>query len=214
MSLQALLDRVITEAAAHAGELVEAREEWDARSGKVFDDDPLYEERTAAFLEWYVLERGAASGPTFIERALKSAAESERASLTLLSRTHRSLFIVRELDGQHLELDDLLTGCRFRVYERRTPLTLVEGDVFEARLCARVESSGEVVLTRGVQHHPREAADAIVELATKSRAAQERRDEALFRLAKLRWKAARWGHVQPARIYRGDEASRDDLKVP
>jgi hypothetical protein len=214
MSLQALLDRVITDAAAHAGELVDAREEWDARSGKVFDDDPLYEERTAAFLEWFVLERGGASGPTFIERALAQASDEEREGLTLLSRTHRSLFRIREIDGQHLELDDLLTGCRFRVYERRTPLALSEGDVFEARLCPKIEASGEVVLTRGMQHHPREAADAIVELARSSRDSQERRDEALFRLAKLRWKAARWGHVQPDRIYRGDEVSRDDLKVP
>ena len=99
MSLQALLDRVVTEAAAHAGELVAAREEWDARTGKVFDDDPLYEERTAAFLEWYVLERGAEAGPTFVERALHAATDGDRQGLTLLSRTHRSLFLVREIDG-------------------------------------------------------------------------------------------------------------------
>ena len=207
MSLQALLDRVVTEAAAHAGELVAAREEWDARTGKVFDDDPLYEERTAAFLEWYVLERGAEAGPTFVERALHAATDGDRQGLTLLSRTHRSLFLVREIDGHHLELDDLLTGCRFRVFERRTPLVLAEGDVFEARLCPRAESTGEVVLTRGMQHHPREAAPAIIELAGRSRAQGERRDEALFRLGKLRWKAARWGHVQPDRIYRGDADS-------
>ena len=71
-------------------------------------------------------------------------------------------------------------------------------------MCSRPDTSGDVLLTRGIQHHPREAADAIAELAEQSRAQGERRDEALFRLAKLRWKSARWGHVQPERIYRGD----------
>ncbi len=203
MSLQSLLEGVIAAAASDAPELLAARAEWDARSGKVFHDDPLYEERTAAFLEWFALERVGPDGRTYIERHLL-AATADRDALTLLSRTHRSLFRVRDVAEQHVMLDDLLTGCRFNVFERRSPFALDEGDVFEARLCPRPDTSGEVLLTRGIQHHPREAADAIAELTAASRLARESRDEALFRLAKLRWKSARWGHVQPGRIYRGD----------
>ena len=208
MSLGALIDRVVASAAAHGDELVSARAEWDARAGKVFDDDPLYEERSVAFLEWFALERRAPHArQTPVQAVLQTLAEddTDREQLLMLSRTHRSLFVIRTVRGQHVDLDDLLTGCLFRVYERRHPLGLEVGDVLEARLCPRLEGAGEVLLTRGIQHHPREALDAIIAFAARSRAEGEDRESALFRLAKLRWKAARWGHVQADRIYNGGE---------
>ncbi len=204
-----LIERVVTEAAARAEELVSARDDWDARAGKVYDDDPLYEERSVAFLEWFALERGGADGRAPVERLVAALppADPDREGLTLLARTHRSLFVVRDVAEQRVELDDLLGGGLFRVFERRQPLGLDEGDVFEARLCARPDASGEVLLTRAIQHHPREARAAIEELAAHARAAGEPREAVLFRLAKLRWKAARWGHVLPDRIYRGEDAA-------
>ena len=201
-----LIERVITEAAADAAELVAARDAWEARAGKVFDDDPLYEERSVAFLEWFALERPGPDGRSPVERHLASVEDAEeRALLRLLARTHRSLFSVRGVRDQHLELDDLIAGGLFRVYERRQPLGFVEGDVFEARLCARSDASGEALLTRAIQHHPREARGAMEEVVARARAAGEARADVLFTLARLRWKAARWGHVQPERIYRGDD---------
>ena len=209
MSLSGLIDRVIAEAAAGKDDLGAAREDWDARSGRVLYDDPLYEARSTAFLEWYALERRDAGGQAPIDRLIAglTVGDPDEAALRLLSHTHRSLFRIHEVRGQHVELDDLLTGCRFRVFERRQPLGLGEGDLFEARLCARLELTGEVVLTRAIQHHPREAGIAIEDIAERSRALAEPRDEVLFRLAKLRLKAARWGHVSPERIYRGEDAA-------
>jgi hypothetical protein len=199
-----LIDRVVTEAAARSDELMAARKEWDELTGKVFDDDPLYEERSAAFLEWYALERLGSDGRSPIERTLAAlpANDPDREGMRLLCRTHRSLFTVRRAKEPYLELDDLLSGCAFRVYERRHPLGLAEGDVFEARLCARADYSGEVLMTRALQHHPREARAAIEQIAAE----QAPRTDTLFRLARLRWKAARWGHVAPERIYRGEDA--------
>jgi hypothetical protein len=200
--LDQLIERVI--AAGASDELVAARAEWDALTGKVFDDDPLYEERTAAFLEWYALERRGADGRLAVERLRDSLVEGDRdrEGLGLLRNTHRSVFVVRRAKEPHLELEDLLTGCAFRVYERRHPLGLDEGDLFEARLCARAEATGEVLLTRALQHHPREARAAIEAVAQEGLA----HSETLWKLARLRWKAARWGHVAPERIYRGDDA--------
>jgi hypothetical protein len=200
--LDQLIERVI--AAGASEELVAARADWDALTGKVFDDDPLYEERTAAFLEWYALERKGADGRVPVERMRTSLAEGDpdRDGLGLLGNTHRSVFVVRRAKEPHLDLDDLLTGCSFRVFERRTPLGLDEGDIFEARLCARSETTGEVLLTRAVQHHPREAREAIEAIAQEGQS----HGETLWKLARLRWKAARWGHVAPERIYRGDDA--------
>ncbi len=206
MSLVALIDRVVASAAARGDDLLAAREEWDARTGKVFDDDPLYEERSIAFLEWFALERvvpGTGRTPVQAVVAELPADDPDQDHLVMLSRTHRSLFVIRAIRGHHVDVDDLLTGCLFRVYERRQPLGLEEDDVFEARLCPRVEAAGEVVFTRGIQHHPREARSAIVALAERARGDGGAREETLFHLAKLRWKAARWGHVQPERIYDG-----------
>ena len=199
-----LIDRVIADAASRADELVAARNEWDELAGKVHDDEPLYEERTTAFLEWYGLERKTSEGRSPIERVLAATAvdDPDREGLRLLSRTHRSLFAVLRVKEPHLELEDLLTGCIFRVYERRQPLGFTEGDVFEARLCARADLSGDVLMTRALQHHPREARAALEEIAAEGAP----RAETLFKLARLRWKAARWGHVAPERIYRGQDA--------
>jgi hypothetical protein len=203
--LERLIERLISASAARGEELVAARAEWDELTGKVFDDDPLYEERTKGFLEWYALERVGLDKRSPLERLLANLPENDpdREGLRLLCNTHRSLFAVRRVKEPHLELQDLLGGCIFRVYERRTPLGLAEGDVFEARLCARAERTGEVLMTRALQHHPREARAVIEELA----GTREPREETLFKLARLRWKAARWGHVAPERIYRGEDAA-------
>jgi len=56
-----------------------------------------------------------------------------------------------------------------------------------------------VLLTRAIQHHP----------PARGSRSEGRRDESrtatLFRLARLRWKAARWGHVPAERIYKEGE---------
>ncbi|HVQ26700.1 MAG TPA: hypothetical protein VMV01_16040 [Planctomycetota bacterium] len=201
--LDQLINRVVQHAATRADELVAARRQWDELTGKVFDDDPLYEERTAGFLEWYALERPGPDGKTPLEDLLAhlSPADPDREGLRLLLGTYRSLFIVRATEEQHLELEDLIGGAIFRVFERRQPLGLSEGDLFEARLCPRSDASGDVLLTRALQHHPREAREAVEAIAS----GRPPREETLFKLARLRWKAARWGHVSPERIYHGDD---------
>jgi hypothetical protein len=206
MSLEKLIDRVVAEAAADTEDLKAARAEWDERTGKVHDDEPLYEERSTAFVEWFALERPGGAGLTPVERLLQRLPEddADRAGLALLARTHRSFFVVRRVRAPHVELEDLLTGCWFRVFERRQPLGLDEGDVFEARLCARADASGDVLLTRAIQFHPPEA-----RLALPGHHREAKREDTLFRLARLRWKAARWGHVPPERIY---SQTDDDLE--
>jgi hypothetical protein len=201
VSLEKLIDRVVADSAADTEDLLAARAEWDERSGKVHDDDPLYEERSTAFVEWFALERPGKDGLAPVERLLARlpATDEDREGLRLLSHTHRSLFAVRRVRAPHVELEDLLTNCMFRVYERRQPLGLNEGDVFEARLCARADASGDVLLTRAIQHHPPAA-----RLALEARR-DESRTATLFRLARLRWKAARWGHVPAERIYQEGE---------
>src|SRR5262249_11326923 len=116
-----VLERVIAFSARDEEELVRAREEWGAAAGRVFDDDPLYEERTAAFLEWHALERRGADRRAPAERflAVEKLEDLEGRWVDALLKSHRSLYEVRELREGELLLDDLLGGGAFLVTERR-----------------------------------------------------------------------------------------------
>src|SRR5437899_11428745 len=136
--LAVILDRVLAFAARDEAELVRAREEWAEKAGRVFDDDPLYEERTTAFLEWYALERplAAAGGKLPVERFAveePAADEKEVAWAHALAASHRSLFEVRAVSEGQIVLDDLLGGGAFAVTERRRLPGVEPPHVFEAR---------------------------------------------------------------------------------
>ena len=157
--LYGLLDRLAERYSEgeHKLEAMRAREEYFERAGKVFDDDAeLFEGRMASFLEWYVLERPmAATGVPPVARALAGSDEAlpgaERRVLASLAATHRSLFELHGIADHLLDVEDLVGGARFAVRERRNPLGMTAGDVFEARLCWDGEA---VVFGRTFLFHP------------------------------------------------------------
>lgn len=205
--LSAVLDRVIAFAARREPELLAAREEWAERAGRVFDDDPLYEERTTAFLEWFALDRPSTSDPgdprTPADRFLAEEPldDLEGRWAHALGRSHRSLFLVRELGKGMLLLDDLLGGSHLEITERRRLPGIAEGEVFEARVVANVATPPELLFTRAFQFHPREAAAELKRIGADARERNLGREETLFRLLRARLKALRYGHVPPGRIY-------------
>jgi len=200
--LAQVLDKIIAFAARDDGALVRAREEWADRAGRVFDDDPLYEERTVAFLEWCVLDRAMSDGRLPVERfmAEERLDDLEGRWAHALARSHRSLFEVRALRDGSLAIDDLLGGGAFEVTERRRLPGIAEGEIFEARLVANVVAAPQVLFTRAFQFHPREAHGAIEKQAAEARTQGEAREQTLFRLLRLRLKALRYGHVAAAKI--------------
>jgi hypothetical protein len=205
--LAQVLDRIIAFAARRESELLAAREEWAERAGRVFDDDPLYEERTTAFLEWFALDRPSTSEPGDTRRpAERFLAEEPLDDLEgrwahALGRSHRSLFLVRELGKGRLLLEDLLGGAQLEVTERRRLPGIAEGELFEARVVANVASPPELLFTRAFQFHPREASAELKRIGADARERGVPREETLFRLLRARLKALRYGHVAPARIY-------------
>lgn len=206
--LSQILDRLVAFAAKDEQSLVAAREEWAGLAGRVFDDDPLYEERTTAFLEWYSLERRPPGGRVPAERFLaeEKVEEGEGAWVAALIRAHRSLFEVRELREGSLLLDDLLAGGAYDVTERRRLPGIAAGSIFEARLVPNVITPPELLFTRAFQFHPLDAAPAIKKRAEKARAAGTDRVEELWRLMRLRLKSLRYGHVSAAKIYAESDA--------
>lgn len=205
--LSEVLDRLIAFAAKDEANVVLAREEWAERAGKVFDDDPLYEERTVAFLEWYALERPGSDGRVPADRFLAEERidDLEGQWAHALGRAHRTLVEVRELKEGAILVDDLLGGNAFEVTERRRLPGIAEGEIFEARVLANVVAPPQLLFTRAFQFHPQEAAAAIRRHAQKAVKAGEPHAETLFRLLRLRLKALRYGHVAAAKIYAESE---------
>ncbi len=202
--LAQVLDHVIAFAARDEAELLGAREEWGTQAGRVFDDDPLYEERTTAFLEWYALERPTADGRLPVERfaAVEAHDDDERRWAQSLGRSHRSLFCVREVKEGHIALDDLLGGGAFEVTERRRLPGVEPSEIFEARLVANLGTPSELLFSRAFQFHPHEARPELKRIAERARKAGEARAETLFRLMRLRLKAVRYRHVSADKIDR------------
>lgn len=187
-----------------------ARRDYEERRGKVHQDDELWEAWSAAFVEWFVVERvdrdGDGSG-----RAVPLAAASYRelapgdargAVMRALVTSQRSLFEVRAIRRDRVELLDLLGGAEVHVVEQRALHGVEIGDVAELRL---VGVGGEVRFGRTFIYHPRAARDAIVDRARAMFAAGASRRDVIDQIAHVRTQLARYRHMSPARLYRAGQ---------
>src|SRR5207244_10424179 len=84
-ALEAELDRLIQEHTADAATVVAARREYEERRGRVFEDEELGEAWSAAFIEWFLIERVEAGADTPVAarslHAARAAGDVDRASL-------------------------------------------------------------------------------------------------------------------------------------
>jgi len=188
----------------HKLEAMRAREEYFDRAGKVFDDDAeLFEGRMAAFLEWYVLERPLAGiGLTPVACAIEEAGglpADERRTLAALATSHHSVFELFETAGETLDIEDLIGGGRFAVRERRKPLGMAAGDLFEARL---LWDGDTIIFGRTFLFHPPDAREVVLEWVERAVNGGTAREEILFHLSRQHIRWHRQGHVGAAKVYR------------
>ncbi len=207
--VHALIDRLTAEYAgdAHRTEVEAAHDSFFERAGKVFEDDEdLFDGRTAAFLEWYVIERPLDGGRRPVIDALDRTDRyslADRQGLAFLAASVRSLFQVAQVRGDVVWLDDLLGGAHLRVVERRSTVGFESGDILEARLCWDGTSA---VFGKTFLFHPRDARDDILATVPEAWARGARRDDILFGLSRLcvQWHRLGFaGHTGADRIYRG-----------
>jgi len=210
VSAAALLDRVIEElyarhtADAEAAGL--ARREYEDRRGKVHQDDELWEAWSAAFVEWYVIER-VASGDDLppaarTYRELRAAGDERADAVAALLTSQRSLFEVRAITRGRIELLDLLGGAAFHVSEQRQLHGVEVGDVAELRLVGIAgPTAPEVRFARTFIYHPKAARGAIVERARAMLAKGAARRDVIDQIAQLRVQVARYRHMPPSRVY-------------
>lgn len=206
MSTAALLDQVIEELYARHTTDTEAagaaRREYEERRGKVHQDDELWEPWSAAFVEWYVVERTADNDTlppaTQTFRELRDAGDAKADLVKALLTSQRSLYEIRALARGRIELLDLLGGAEFHVTEQRAMLGVEVGDVAELRL---VGAQGEVRFGRTFIYHPKTARAAIVERARGMLANGASRRDVIDQVAQLRVQVTRYKHMAPARVY-------------
>ena len=205
-----LIDRVAAEfgQGEWQAEITAAREEHDRLAGKLFEDDgELYEQRMAAFVEWYVAERPLAKAGKPPALVMLEGAESEpgsraglsveeRGALAAVLASHRSVFEVTAVEERELVVCDLIGGARFVVRERRSTVGFDVGDLVEARLiCVGGGDAGETSVAFGktFMFHPRDAREGVLGIIAAALAAGEGRAEIVGRLARvcLRWRRQR-----------------------
>jgi hypothetical protein len=206
MTTAALLDEVTeTLYARHTADAEAAsiaRREYEERRGKVHQDDELWEPWSAAFVEWYVVERvapGEAEPPAARSyRELRAAGDPRAEVVRALVTSQRSLFEVRAMARGRVDLLDLLGGAAFYVDEMRALHGVEVGDVAELRL---VGVAGEVRFGRTFIYHPKLARAAIVERARAMLAGGSTRREVIDHVAQLRVQVTRYRHMPVARVY-------------
>jgi len=206
MTPAALLDQVSEDLykqhAADVEAASTARRDYEERRGKVHQDDELWEPWSAAFVEWFVVERvppGDTLPPAARTYQELVAAGDERAPVVrALVTSQRSLFDVRALAPGRIDLLDLLGGAQFVVSEQRALHGVEVGDVAELRL---VGVGGEVRFGRTFIYHPRVARPAIVERARALLAKGGSRRDVIDHIAQLRVQLTRYRHMPPARVY-------------
>lgn len=183
-----------------------ARHDYEERRGKVHQDDELWEAWSAAFVEWFVIER-VAPGETLpaavaTYRALAEAGDPRAPVLRALVTSQRSLYEVREITRGRIELLDLLGGAVFHVDEQRALHGVEVGDVAELRLVGMSgPSGGEVQFGRTFIYHPKAARGAIVERARAMLGSGASRRDVIDHIAQLRVNVTRYRHMPVSRVY-------------
>jgi len=200
-----LLDSVIEELyARHTADSEaagRARREYEERRGKVHQDDELWEAWSAAFVEWFVVERvgeGGAPPAAVTYRELAAAGDPRAPIVGALVTSHRSLFEVCAMPRGRIELLDLLGGAEIHVNEQRQLHGVEVGDVAELRL---VGVGGEVRFGRTFIYHSKTARAAIVERARAMMAKGASRRDVIDQIAQLRVQVTRYRHMPAARVY-------------
>lgn len=199
----ACVDRVATHFARPPldGEIARARVEFDQQRGAVCDDEELFGNHVAAFLEWYAIDRPLGTEGPPVTRALQLGGIDSPHLLRALARSQHSLFEVvdpRLAEPQGLRLLDLVGGGLWRVDLELPMAGLTRGDIFEARL---IPWEGRVRFGPVFCYHPREARTAIHEVVSRGRALRWSRFQVICALARMRLKHSRCRNMPAARIY-------------
>jgi hypothetical protein len=211
-SLYGVMDRLMS--TFHADEVVpevaRAREAYEARRGRVREDEELWDLWSQIFVEWFALEWTGGEDPRPpAARMLEQAPEgSEASTLRAWLRSQRALCEIVAIRAGAVRVRDLLRGGMFEVAEKRSLHGVEAGDIAEVRL---VGFDGRVRFGRTFLFHPSGTRAVIEEQVAQWRAQGLSPEEILDHCAQLRLKTERYRHVDPVRVYRAGTEELTDL---
>lgn len=189
---------------AFLGAVRDAKARYFRAAGEVFEDDPFFESRMNAFLEYYLFDYPAGPGgksttALVIERGRETLAPDELVAFAGFDRGIHSVFELRRKSGEVLHVVNLYDDEKYEVFERRTLAGLDRSDIFEARL---LPFGDRLHFSNAFVFHPKEVRKFVVaELkAFRAQGAPEP-TPVVHRLAYLRLKFDRFRRVDAAKIY-------------
>jgi hypothetical protein len=204
--IRAHLDKIVRSLTKerHATELEPARQEYQAATGEVYEDDPSFEMRMILFLEWFIFDRPLARGVVPLRAYLEEHGPwlslLEREMTEALLQQRRALFRVRKAKPPVLHLRDLWQGKTVRVEAGDLARSFQAGDLIDARV---VPFRDKLYFTEGMLCHPAEAEGYIksaVKALRKKGAAEP--GPLCQKLAAMLLKYDRSRGIKPELIYR------------
>ncbi len=137
-------------------EIVSAREEFYWKTGKVFEDDEVFEQRVKYFWHYFILERPV-QAEKYVQKTPIEVCASEKVKLPVFSpdelrRFYHGVFLVKKSNGVVLEVEDLLTGFKIRILSNDSSefLGLDKSTIFQGYIFIR---HGRVSLSHAVIIH-------------------------------------------------------------
>ena len=206
MILQPQFDELLAFAsdASLMPELLKAKATYFGVTGEVFEDDESFEQRMAAFIDFYVFDwkiEGALATPAelFWKRG-QFAAPGDAALFEGFLQTWLSLWEVRKLGKESLRLRDLFTERDVEVFERRQLFGMSKGDLMEARL---LPLGDKRILSKAVIFHPGVVRKPILSEIKRRKKCEPDFDTRAFlwSLSRMRLKFERYRNISPEQIY-------------
>jgi hypothetical protein len=187
--------------------LLAARREHFARVGEPHEEDKGYEARMNGLLDHYLYDFRPDGIDTTLDLFLRDGAggltTDERAEMRELGRNLHALVEVKKIRPGVVEVEDVFTGARHEVVERRAVVALAKGDILEARL---LPHGGELHFSASSIYHPREVRRAILqEVKRRAKAAGQGQPpdvgDLLAQLSRMALRLERYRNVQVESIY-------------
>jgi hypothetical protein len=209
VTLVELHDRLLAWAGADERQpwLLAARREHFAGVGEPNEEDKGFEARMNGLLDHYLYDFRPDGRDTTLDLFLRDGAgdltTDERAEMRELGRNLHALVEVKKIRPGVVEVEDVFTGARHEVVERRALVALAKGDILEARL---LPHGGRLHFSASSIYHPREVRRAIlqeVKRRAKAAAPGQRPDVADFlaQLSRMALRLERYRNVRVESIY-------------
>jgi hypothetical protein len=188
-------------------ELRDAKEEFEAFAGPIYESDRTYDARINSFHNWYILDRPLkATGVTplqyFLDYNANSLPRQEWYHYKELEANLHSLFDLVKLTRNATRVRDLLSGRKCDILGNDATHHLDPGVLFNSRLFCH---GNAWYFTNYFLLHPAVVGKQIRAEARKARKAREDPKPFLFRLLLYQSRFDQYKQMEPAKIYRFTE---------